>query len=38
VLVWVRRGAPRGERFRIQSPDAKGTVYMAWDQAVPAAQ
>lgn len=31
VLVWVRRGAPRGERYRIQSPAAKGTVYMAWD-------
>ena len=33
VLVWVRRGAPRGERFKLQMPDAKGTVYMAWDVA-----
>ena len=36
VLVWIRRGAPRGERYRIQSPGAKGTVYMAWDQVVAA--
>jgi len=33
VLVWVRPGAPRGERFKLQMPDAKGTVYLAWDVA-----
>jgi peptidoglycan/LPS O-acetylase OafA/YrhL len=31
VLVWVRRGSPPGERYRIQSPGARGTVYIAWD-------
>jgi hypothetical protein len=31
VLVWVRPGAPRGERFKLQMPDAKGTVYLAWE-------
>ena len=30
VLVWVRPGAPRGERYKLQQPNAKGTVYMAW--------
>lgn len=35
VLVWVRRGAPRGESFRIRSPGARGTVYMAWDVQSP---
>ena len=31
VLVWVRPGAPRGDRFKLQQADAKGTVYMAWN-------
>jgi hypothetical protein len=31
VLVWVRRGAPKGESFKIRSPGARGTIYMAWD-------
>lgn len=30
ILVWVRRGAPRGDRYAIQQPDAKGTIYLAW--------
>jgi hypothetical protein len=30
VLVWVRPGAPRGERFKLQQPGAMGTVYLAW--------
>lgn len=33
VLVWVRPGAPRGERYKLQQADAKGTVYMAWNVA-----
>ncbi|MEL1262759.1 hypothetical protein [Pseudoxanthomonas putridarboris] len=33
VLVWVRPGAPRGERYVLQMPDAKGTVYMAYSLA-----
>ena len=31
VLVWVRPGAPRGERFKLQQRNARGTVYMAWN-------
>lgn len=38
VLVWVRRGIPRGERFKLQQPGAKGTVYLAWDIAQPQQQ
>lgn len=30
VLVWVRPGAPRGERYALQMPDAKGTIYLAY--------
>lgn len=30
VLAWVRPGAPRGERYALQMPDAKGTVYLAY--------
>lgn len=33
VLVWVRPGAPRGERYALQMPDAKGTIYMAYPLA-----
>jgi hypothetical protein len=38
VLVWVRRGVPRGERFKLQQPNAKGTVYLAWDVPQPQQQ
>ena len=30
VLVWVRPGAPRGERYALQMPEAKGTIYLAY--------
>lgn len=30
VLVWVRPGAPRGERYALQMPQAKGTIYLAY--------
>jgi hypothetical protein len=30
ILVWVRPGAPKGDRYAIQQPDAKGTIYLAW--------
>ena len=30
VLVWVRPGAPRGERYALQMPGAKGTIYLAY--------
>ncbi len=31
VLVWVRPGAPRGERYKLQQSGAEGTVYLAWN-------
>lgn len=30
VLVWVRPGAPRGERYALQMAEAKGTIYLAY--------
>lgn len=30
MLVWARPGAPRGERFALQMPNATGTIYFAW--------
>jgi hypothetical protein len=30
MLVWSRPGAPRGERFALQMPNATGTIYFAW--------
>lgn len=30
VLAWVRPGAPRGARYALQMPDAKGTIYLAY--------
>lgn len=30
ILVWVRPGAPRGERYALQMLDAKGTIYMVY--------
>lgn len=30
MLVWYRRGAPKGERYALQRKEATGTVYFAW--------